>query len=119
MKTKFTLLWLALMVTLAPLGNSVYASGSHPAADYESSLIPLTKSSPPSPSPNLVPAKADTNAPVNQVSVVSESLRIGTYNFQFWPDGYEDVLPIGNLCCDNIDDRERKVAERVIASGYD
>jgi hypothetical protein len=120
MKTKFTLLWLAVMVAIAPLGNNVYASGSQPANGAETSLTSLPNPDGPNLGSNPPPVQSSANMPDNQGPVAGESLRIGTYNFQFWPSGYEDVLPkFPDLCCDNIDDRERKVAERILANGYD
>ena len=116
MKTKLTLLWLVLILALTPLGNRVYASGSLAGKGHKTSFRSTTN--PTASNPPF--AKPKTKAYANQVPVAGESIRIGTYNFQFWPWGYEDVLPgFPNLCCDNIGDRERKVSERILASGYD
>jgi hypothetical protein len=120
MKTKLTLLWLILIVALNPLGNSVFASSDHASRGHKTSFRSTTN--PPDLNLDSNPpfAQPKTKVYANQVPVAGESIRIGTYNFQFWPWGYEDVIPgIANLCCDNIGDRERKVAERVLASGYD
>jgi|GEM_PF-3269067 len=49
-------------------------------------------------------------------SEMAESMRIGTYNVQFrpWIPGTTT-----NACCEDINDRVRKLAERIIESEYD